>query len=55
MRDERVDVYGIYFDFNSDCIRPESELGLQEVSSLLKRHPGSRLSIQGIPLPEPAF
>ena len=42
-----VDVYGIYFDFNSDRIRPESEPVLQEIGSVMKRHPDWRLSIAG--------
>ena len=42
-----VDVYGIYFDFNSDGIRPESEPVLQEIGSVMKRHPEWRLSIAG--------
>jgi outer membrane protein OmpA-like peptidoglycan-associated protein len=42
-----VDVYGIYFDFNSDRIRPESEPVLQEIGSVMKRHPEWRLSIAG--------
>ncbi len=43
----KVDVYGIYFDFNSDEIRPESEPVLKEIDSVLKRHPDWRLSIAG--------
>jgi outer membrane protein OmpA-like peptidoglycan-associated protein len=45
--DKRVDVYGIYFDFNSDRIRPESEPVLEEIGSIMKRRPDWRLSIQG--------
>ena len=47
LEDKRVDVYGIYFDFNSDRIRPESEPILQEIGSIMKLHPDWRLSIQG--------
>jgi outer membrane protein OmpA-like peptidoglycan-associated protein len=43
----RVDVYGIYFDFNSDRIRVESEPVLQEIGGIMKRHPDWRLSIDG--------
>ena len=44
---KRVDVYGIYFDFNSDRIRPESEPVLKEIDSAMKRHPDWQLSIAG--------
>ena len=44
---KRVDVYGIYFDFNSDVIRPESEPVLEEIGSIMKAHPDWRLSVQG--------
>lgn len=47
LEEKRVDVYGIYFDFDSDRIRPESEPVLQEIASILKRHPEWRLSIEG--------
>ena len=44
---KRVDVYGIYFDFNSDRIRPESEPVLKELDSVMKRHPDWSLGIAG--------
>jgi outer membrane protein OmpA-like peptidoglycan-associated protein len=47
LENSRVDVYGIYFDFNSDRIRPESEPVLGEIGSILQRHPDWRLSIEG--------
>ena len=47
LENKRVDVYGIYFDFNSDRIRPESEPVLEEIGSIMKRHPDWRLSIDG--------
>lgn len=47
LENKRVDVYGIYFDFNSDRIRPESEPVLKEIDSAMKRHPDWRLSIAG--------
>jgi len=47
VENSRVDVYGIYFDFNSDRIRPESEPVLGEIGSILRRHPDWRLSIEG--------
>jgi len=44
---ETVDVYGIYFDFNSDRIRKESEPVLQEIGDIMRRHPGWGLNING--------
>jgi outer membrane protein OmpA-like peptidoglycan-associated protein len=47
LRKKRVDVYGIYFDFNSDRIRVESEPVLKEIGELMKRHADWRLAIDG--------
>lgn len=47
LEDKRVDVYGIYFDFNSDRIRKESEPILQEIGDIMQRHPDWRLTIDG--------
>ncbi len=44
---KRVDVYGIYFDFNSDRIRRESEPVLQEIGEIMRRHPDWQLTING--------
>ena len=44
---EPVDIYGIYFDFASDIIRPESDEVLSEVADLLRRHPEWKLQIDG--------
>lgn len=43
----RVDVYGIYFDFNSDRIRKESEPVLKEIAEMLGRNSDWTLSIDG--------
>lgn len=43
----RVDVYGIYFDFASDRIRPESEPILREIAAMLGRNPEWTLGIHG--------
>jgi outer membrane protein OmpA-like peptidoglycan-associated protein len=43
----RVDVYGIYFDFNSDVIRVESEPAIREIANVLTTKPACRLGIQG--------
>lgn len=40
-------VHGIYFDFNSDRIRKESDPILKELGELLSRHPEWTLSING--------
>lgn len=44
---EAVDVYGIYFAFGSDRLRPESDRVLQEVADLLKKHATWKLQIDG--------
>lgn len=43
----RVDVYDIYFDFNSDRIREESKPTLQEIAELLRKHIDWNLTIEG--------
>lgn len=43
----RADVYGIYFDFGSDRIKPESAAVIAEIAALLKKNPGWALSIEG--------
>jgi outer membrane protein OmpA-like peptidoglycan-associated protein len=45
--EKRVDVYGIYFGFNSDRIRKESEPILREIADILDRNPDWTLSING--------
>jgi OmpA family len=42
-----ADVYGIYFGFNSDLIRPESEPVLKEIAALLLKHPDWSLAVDG--------
>jgi hypothetical protein len=44
---EPVDVYGIYFDFNSDTIKPESKAVLTEIAGVMKQHPDWKLSVSG--------
>lgn len=41
------DVYGIYFSFNRDNIRPQSERVLQEMARMLKKNPEWHLRIDG--------
>jgi outer membrane protein OmpA-like peptidoglycan-associated protein len=43
----RADVYSIYFTFNSDVIRPESEATLKEIADVLARHPEWKLGVNG--------
>jgi outer membrane protein OmpA-like peptidoglycan-associated protein len=43
----RADVYDIYFDFNSDRIREQSEPTLREIADLMRRHPDWKLGIEG--------
>ncbi len=43
----RVDTYGIYFDFNSAVLRPESDLALQAIADALKKNPAWTLRLIG--------
>jgi len=43
----RVATQGIYFDFNSDRIRPESTPTLKEIGAMLAQHPDLALTIEG--------
>ena len=43
----RADIYSIYFSFNSDAIRPESEPTLKEIAGVLTRHPDWKLGVNG--------
>lgn len=43
----RADVYSLYFSFNSDAIREESEPILVEIAGVLARHPEWTLAING--------
>ena len=43
----RIDVYDIYFNFNSDRIRQESDSTLRELGDLLQRHADWKLMIDG--------
>lgn len=42
-----VQVYGIYFDFNSAEIRPESEPTLKEIAGIMQKNPDWKLSVSG--------
>ena len=43
----RADIYSIYFSFNSDTIRSESEPTLNDIAEVLRRHPDWRLAVNG--------
>lgn len=43
----RAVVYDLYFDFNSETIREESEPTLRAIAEVLRRNPDWRLSIEG--------
>jgi hypothetical protein len=45
--EKRADVYGIYFDFASDHLRPESTPVLDEIAALLTKNGTWKLSING--------
>ena len=42
-----VEVYGIYFDFGSDHLKPESTPVLKEIAALLTTHPDWKLNVSG--------
>jgi outer membrane protein OmpA-like peptidoglycan-associated protein len=43
----RAEVHGIYFDFGSATIKPESEPVLKEISEALAKHPAWKLKVEG--------
>ncbi|HET7602091.1 MAG TPA: OmpA family protein [Gemmatimonadales bacterium] len=43
----RAVVYDLFFDFNSERIRPESEPTLRDIAEVLRRNPDWTLSIEG--------
>lgn len=43
----RVATQGIFFDVNSDVIRPESGATLEEIGTMLQRHEEIRIAIEG--------
>ena len=42
-----VEIYGIYFDFNSATIKPESEAVLREIADIMRKNPDWKLSVSG--------
>ena len=46
-KDCRVEVPGIYFDFNEATLKPNSMRALQDIAATLRKHPEWRISIEG--------
>ena len=44
---KKVDIYGIYFDFASDHLKPESTPVLEEIAGVLKDNPDWNLTVNG--------
>ena len=42
-----VDVYGVYFDFGSASVRPESGPILEKIANFMKQNPSAQLRIEG--------
>jgi outer membrane protein OmpA-like peptidoglycan-associated protein len=46
-QNKKVDIYSIYFSFNSDLIRDESQPTLKDIAEILRRHPDWKLQVNG--------
>lgn len=46
-KDGRAEVHGIYFDFNSADIRPESQIALKQIAESLARNSSWKLRVEG--------
>jgi outer membrane protein OmpA-like peptidoglycan-associated protein len=44
---KKVEIYGIYFDFGSDELKPESTVVLDEIAAVLTAHPDWKLNVSG--------
>ena len=44
---KRAVTYGIYFDFNKDTIKPESETVLKQIVQAMTDNPGWKLTVEG--------
>jgi outer membrane protein OmpA-like peptidoglycan-associated protein len=42
-----ADIYSIYFSFNSDTIRDESQPTLEDIAEVMRRHPDWKLRVDG--------
>jgi outer membrane protein OmpA-like peptidoglycan-associated protein len=45
--DEKIDLPGIYFEFASARLRPESDAAIAEVAGVLRRHPDWKVRLSG--------
>ncbi len=43
----KVDIYSIYFSFNSDKLREESQPTLKDIAEVMRRHPDWKLQVNG--------
>jgi OmpA family len=46
-KDRRAVLYGIYFDFNSADIKPQSDRELQTIAAVMKKNPDWTLTVEG--------
>lgn len=46
-QDKKVDIYSIYFSFNSDKLRDESQPTLKDIADVMRRHPDWKLQVNG--------
>jgi len=46
-QDKKVDIYSIYFSFNSDQLRDESQPTLKDIAEVMQRHPDWKLQVNG--------
>ena len=46
-QDNKVDIYSIYFSFNSDKLREESQPTLKDIAEVMRRHPDWKLQVNG--------
>ena len=44
---KKVEIYGIYFDFASDRLKPESTPVLEQIAQIMHNHPDWKLSVSG--------
>lgn len=44
---KKVEVYGIYFDFDSSTLKPESEAVFKQIADILTKNPTWKLSVAG--------
>jgi outer membrane protein OmpA-like peptidoglycan-associated protein len=43
----KIDIYSIYFSFNSDKLRDESQPTLRDIAEVMRRHPDWQLQVNG--------